>query len=188
MPRFGWIAALALLAGCDPAPQTTAADASPPVEAAAAAPASQDEVTLQILDYEGIQKLIAGHRGKFVVMDAWSTYCPPCVKEFPNLVQLSKKYPDELACISLSFDYEGLDPPEVVQGPVLAFLQQQGATFDNVLSSEEADALYRKLDLAAVPAVFVYDQQGSLLKRFDNSTGEEVSYAEVEAYLAEQME
>lgn len=145
------------------------------------------DVTLQVLDYDGIQKLIASHRGKIVVMDAWSTSCPPCVKEFPNLVKLSQKYPDQIACISLSFDNEGLTPLDEVKKPVLEFLRQQGATFDNVLSSDESDALYRKMDLVAVPAVFVYDAEGNLSKRFDNGSGVDFTYADVEKHLSEML-
>jgi hypothetical protein len=48
------------------------------------------------------------------------------------------------------------------------FLEKQGATFDNVVSSEESETLYKKMQLASIPAVYVYNQQGELAKRFDN--------------------
>jgi thiol-disulfide isomerase/thioredoxin len=112
---------------------------------------------------------IARSRGKVVVMDAWSTSCAPCIQEFHNLVALHQKYgPKQVSCMSLSFDYEGLGKPEEQQQRVLEFLRGQGATFDNLLSSLESDELYRKLNLASVPAVFVYDREGRLRKRFDN--------------------
>ena len=39
--------------------------------------------------------------------------CDPCVKEFYRLVELQKKHGrDKLACISLSFDFEGTGKPE----------------------------------------------------------------------------
>jgi thiol-disulfide isomerase/thioredoxin len=126
-------------------------------------------ISLQILDYEGIQKLIAGHRGQVVVMDCWSTSCPPCIEEFPKLVALHKKYdPTQLACISLSFDFEGLGKPEDVQADVLRFLQKQGATFENVLGGEASDVLLKQMNLASIPAVFVYDRQGKV-HRFEGS-------------------
>ena len=131
--------------------------------------AKNDDVRLTIVSYDGVLEHIAANRGKVVVMDAWSTSCPPCMKEFHNLVDLHRQYkPEELACISLSFDYEGLGKPEEVQAGVLDFLRSQGATLDNLLSNEESDVLYRKFKLAAVPAVFVYDREGKLRKRFDN--------------------
>ncbi len=35
---------------------------------------SRPEVTLKVLDLEGLDNLIAGHKGKIVVMDCWSTW------------------------------------------------------------------------------------------------------------------
>jgi hypothetical protein len=56
-----------------------------------------------------------------------------------------------------------------------------------VLNKEEADELYQKLDLSAIPAVFVYDQSGKLVQRFDdsyrNSAGERFSYKDVGALV-----
>ncbi len=142
-----------------------AADNSPAGKSAGSA-----GVVLQTLDFPGLEKLLAAHKGQVVVMDAWSTSCGPCVKEFPHLVELHKKRAaDGLACISLSLDFDGSGKPEEVQPPVLAFLQRQQATFDNVLSSLEADELCKKLGFSAPPAVFVYDRAGKLRKRFDNS-------------------
>jgi len=154
-------------------------------------------VHLQMLDWDGFQKLMARHRGKVVVLDCWSTSCEPCKREFPKLVALDQKHSrDELACVSLSFDYEGIGRPEEQHSRVLAFLQAQRATFDNVLSRLESDELYKKLEIPSIPAVFVFDRQGRLHRRFDNRhasrdggpfTYEQVS-AVVEELLAEPAE
>jgi thiol-disulfide isomerase/thioredoxin len=147
--------------------------------------AKNDDVRLTIVSYDGVLEHIAANRGKVVVMDAWSTSCPPCMKEFHNLVDLHRQYkPEQLACISLSFDYEGLGKPEEVQDRVLDFLRSQRATLDNLLSNEESDVLYRKFKLAAVPAVFVYDREGKLRKRFDN----EQAKTKAEAFTYEQVQ
>lgn len=144
--------------------------------------AAAGDVELSILSFDEIGELIAGKRGKVVVMDAWSTSCPPCLKDFHNLVELHKEYgPDTLACISLSFDYEGIGQPEDVRELVLSFLRSQGATFDNVMSNEESDALYRKFKLNSVPAVFVYDRDGKLRERFVD----EGAYEQVRPLVAE---
>jgi thiol-disulfide isomerase/thioredoxin len=146
----------------------------------------ETKVELQVLDWEGLQQLLASHRGKVVVMDCWSTSCRPCLEEFPKLVEMRNNYSrDILACISLSFDNEGLDPIEDVKPPVLAFLKRQNATFDNVISTLDSDALYKKLEIPAVPAVLVYDREGQLAKKF---TGAKVDYAEVEEFAKQLME
>jgi thiol-disulfide isomerase/thioredoxin len=189
---ISWVSIL-LVTGCmarGPSKGHEASDADSTSEVAAGATIvgvvaePTADVRLSIVDFQGIQRRIADHRGKVVVMDAWSTSCPPCLAEFHNLVELHKSHAsDELACISLSFDYEGLGKPEEQQEPVLEFLRSQGATFDNLLASEDSDTLYRKFKLAAVPAVFVYDRSGQLRKRFDN----EQAKSKAEAFTYQQV-
>ncbi|MBI3837108.1 MAG: TlpA family protein disulfide reductase [Planctomycetia bacterium] len=170
-----------VLGGCG-----SSATTGPPAE-------TPGDVQLSIVSFEGIQEHIARNRGRVVVMDAWSTSCPPCIKEFHNLVELHKKYgPDKVACISLSFDYEGIGTPQEQQDRVLKFLRGERATFDNLMSNEESDVLYRKFKLAAVPAVFVYDRTGQLRKRFDNeqakSKAEAFTYEQVGQLVAELLD
>ena len=113
-------------------------------------------VSVTLVDFDGIQRQIASQRGKVVVVDGWSLSCAPCMKEFHNLVELDKRFgDDDLACMSLSFDYEGGGSPEEVKPRVLDFLRSKQATFTNMLGAEGADVLYRKLRLASVPAVWV---------------------------------
>lgn len=132
---------------------------------------AKNDVKLQILDWPATQKLIASKKGKIVVVDAWSTSCIPCIKEFPNLVALHKKHKSDIVCVSLNLDYIGLKtkPPEFYQERVLKFLTKQEATFDNVLCSEESEQMFEKLGIPSIPAVFVYGRDGKLAKTFDNS-------------------
>jgi thiol-disulfide isomerase/thioredoxin len=193
--RFrGLLLPLLLLTGCGSStaghsPEAVSSSASAPVAAALASDSASD-VRLSIVSFDEIQERIAGQRGKVVVMDAWSTSCPPCLAEFHNLIELHKKYDrDKLACMSLSFDYEGIGKPEEQIEAVITFLRSQHATFDNMMSSEESDVLYRKFKLASVPAVFVYDRSGVLRKRFDNehakSKEEAFTYAQVGELVAQ---
>jgi thiol-disulfide isomerase/thioredoxin len=156
---------LAAIVGCSPA---VSSDQSRGGNVAQLAPGySSDDVRLKTLDYDGLQKLIASKQGKVVVLDVWSTGCPPCMKSFPDLVALQRKIgPERLACVSLSLDYEGIGKPEDVAPAVLEFLRKQQATFDNILSSEEPEAIDKKLGIASIPAVFVYDRSGTLRKKF----------------------
>lgn len=156
-----------------------------------AADEANTDVTVRILDWEATQKLIASKKGKVVVVDAWSTSCAPCIKEFPNLVALHKKRGGDVACVSLNLDYIGLKnkPPEFYRERVVKFLARQQATFDNVLCSEEAEAMFEKLGVPSIPAVFVYDRDGKLVKTFDNSEAETeedgFTYEDVNAFLDE---
>ncbi len=138
---------------------------SPPDEA------PETPVDLKIMSWQQVQEEVAAHRGKIVVLDAWSTSCQPCIKEFPNLVDLNKKYQGgEVVCMSLSVDYAGIKkkPPEFYRERVEEFLAKQHADFQNFLLNQDPDQWYNSIELAAIPAVFVYGPDGNLVQRFDN--------------------
>jgi len=131
-------------------------------------------VSVAIADYSEIVERIDSHRGKVVVLDCWSTSCPPCIKEFPGLVALKKDYGDTVACLSLSFDYEGFGEPEDVLPPVKTFLEQVSAgDIENFLNRDEADALYKKMNITSVPVVIVWDRNGTLIQQFDDEYASE---------------
>lgn len=120
--------------------------------------------------WKDVQTRIAAHKGKVVVVDAWATSCPSCVAEFPGLVKLHKLHGKDVACISVSCDYQGIKskPAEFYRERVTKFLEKQGATFENYLSTQPAEAMYSSMGIASIPAVFVYGPDGKLVKRFDN--------------------
>lgn len=154
-----------------PAPQAAAvAAADAASEVPAPSPAVEaGPVEVALVDHAGLMAAVEARRGKVVVLDCWSTSCPPCVKEFPGLVALAAAHPDDVACLSLSFDYEGIGTPEEVLPPVREFLTSVGAgRVVNMLTREDADAMYRTLELDSVPAVYVWARDGSLAQRFDD--------------------
>jgi thiol-disulfide isomerase/thioredoxin len=162
MTAVATLAVALLQTGCGAASPT-----APPVPATPAPAAAAVEVAL--VDHDGLMAAVAAHRGKVVVLDCWSTSCPPCVKEFPGLVALAAEHPEQVACLSLSFDYEGIGTPEEVLPPVRDFLTKVGAgRIGNMLTREDADVMYRKLDLDSVPAVYVWGPDGALVRRFDD--------------------
>lgn len=156
-------------------PAGAAVDSPAPDATTAETAATDETVSLKTMSWQEAQDLVKAHKGKVVVMDVWSTSCLPCMKEFPNLVALHEKYgEDQVACISVSCDYEGIKgkPPESYRDRVLAFLKKQNATFENVLSNVESDKVFEMMDVASIPTVYVYDSEGNLKKRFDNDSGE----------------
>lgn len=134
--------------------------------------AARAAVKLTAATWEDVQKIVAGARGKVVVVDVWSTACQPCMEEFPHLVKLQRDQP-ETVCVSISVDYAGIrsKPPEYYRERVETFLAEQKAeAVRNYLCSQPADELFEKIELDSIPAVYVYSRDGKLAKRFDNRT------------------
>jgi thiol-disulfide isomerase/thioredoxin len=152
-----------------------------------APPPPAPTLRLDLVDHAELMARVQAHAGKVVVLDCWSTSCPPCIREFPGLVRLAAAHPQAVACLSLSFDYEGIGSPEEAVTRVREFLVSVDAgRIENLLSREEADAMYETLALDSVPAVYVWRPDGSLARRFDDDDakrrlGRPFTYADVDA-------
>lgn len=129
------------------------------------------KVTLKDATWEDVQTYIAAQKGKVVVLDLWSTGCPPCMKEFPHLVKLHSKHRGKVVCVSLNVDYVGIKkrPPSHYRPLVEKFLKSRKATITNFMATIESDEVLTKAGVFSIPAVFVYNTDGKLAKRFDDS-------------------
>jgi len=132
----------------------------------------KNAVTLKVASWDDVKEEIAQQKGRIVVLDLWSTGCQPCVKEFPNLVKLQAAHPDEVVCISFNTNYIGTGKPEDELPDVLKFLTRQKAHLINLLSSEADEDLYKRVGIASIPVVQVYDRNGKLARQFDNEKDE----------------
>lgn len=125
------------------------------------------------MNWEQLQELVASHKGKVVVVDIWSTACEPCLREFPRLVALQQRHPQDVVCIGFDCDFAGAKnkPVAYYRERVLKALNSMDAgQVINGMSTLAADELFQKIDLDSIPAVYVYDRAGKVAKRFDNRT------------------
>lgn len=147
------------------------------------------EVTLHETDANKLKAWIESQHGKVVVVDMWATWCPPCIKEFPGLVELNRDYHAQgVVCVSLCCDYQGIDEFQVVKQQALEFLKSQNAAFDNFIATTESDALFPQLGILSIPVVDVYGVDGKLHQRFDASNFGEFTYADVRKVVDDLVE
>ena len=62
----------------------------------------------QAVTPDGKTVRLSDYRGKVVILDFWATWCGPCKVEIPTLVDLQKKYANDLVVLGMSVD----DPVE----------------------------------------------------------------------------
>ncbi len=55
-------------------------------------------------DINGNQHNLHQYKGKTIVLNFWATWCPPCVVEFPQLLQLANQEQENITLITLSVD------------------------------------------------------------------------------------
>ena len=118
-------------------------------------------------DWDTVQHFVSTNSGKVVVIDIWSTYCAPCMKEFPRLIELQEKYGEEIACASFNINYAGLpdQTPETDIEFIEPFLKRHGNSVDHIVSTITDEKIYAELDIYAIPAVLIYNADGKLTNK-----------------------
>ena len=143
-------------------------------------------VSVQEIKYPELQEMVLKSRGKVVVVDFWSTGCPPCIRNFPHMLETQKKFgKDGLVSISVSLDKPAKDEtPAQMKGRVLKLLEKFGSNIPNVILDEPQKLVEDKLRFRTIPCVYVFNRQGKWTK-FGGTDDSIVLPAEVEKLVAE---
>jgi thiol-disulfide isomerase/thioredoxin len=59
-------------------------------------------------DLAGKVHRLSDYKGKWIIVNYWATWCPPCIDEIPELVDFHKKYATKNAVV-LGVNYENID-------------------------------------------------------------------------------
>ena len=108
---------------------------------------------------EGGELVMASMRGKPLVLNFWATWCPPCIKELPDLDRFHReRSPKGWQVVGLAVDN---------LRAVKEFLQRQPLGFAVGMAGLEGTALSRQLgnEQGALPFTAVFDARGTLVQR-----------------------
>ncbi len=104
---------------------------------------------------EGGQTRLSDYRGKWVFLNIWATWCPPCVDEMPSMEKFYRRFKDKnLTVLAVSVDKAS---SEVVRN----FVKKYGLTFEIFLDPENYSL--RTFNPGGIPATYIINPEGEIV-------------------------
>lgn len=104
----------------------------------------------QFKDLSGKIHTLSEYRGKWVLINFWATWCPPCLEEIPDLISIHESREDVMV-IGIAMDYS--DPAVVVD-----FVESMGISYPTVLGDRRIAAQIE--DISMLPSTYLFDPAG----------------------------
>ena len=105
-------------------------------------------------DRSGHPVSLSAYRGQVVLLNFWATWCSPCKREVPWLIDFQRKYKDRgFTVLGLSIDDDGWTS-------VARYMDDEAMTYPVVLATDDVTALYG--GMGAVPMTFLVDRDGHI--------------------------
>jgi thiol-disulfide isomerase/thioredoxin len=116
-----------------------------------------------------------------VIVNVWATWCLPCREEFPDLLRVVR----DLSSQRVRLVLVSADAPEMIQEATW-FLSEQGVDFQTMIQGAKDEAFINGIHprwSGALPATFVYDGRGRLVRFWEGKA----SYADIKARAQEAL-
>lgn len=119
---------------------------------------ADDGADYALRDMDGKLHRVSDNRGKWLIINFWATWCPPCIHEMPELERFYKQNISRAQVWGVTF--EDTDKDKIRQ-----FIEQLGITYP-VLGYGQ-DPLTGFGMVTVLPTTFIIDKQGLFFHRFE---------------------
>lgn len=111
-----------------------------------------------LTDLDGHPVMLETFRGKVLLVDFWATWCPPCVKEMPEMHAMYEQYHKQgFEILSLAVD----ESPEKIAG----FRKKLPMPWSHVLlTGGRSHPLARALMVSTIPRAFLVGRDGTIIE------------------------
>lgn len=106
-------------------------------------------------DTKGKTQSLDAYKGKWVLVNFWATWCPPCLEEIPDLIALHEKYSKtKLVVIGVAMDYR--DPKQVIE-----FADSMFISYPIVLGTPKIAAQVGQVQ--GLPTTYLFNPEGKIV-------------------------
>ena len=109
-----------------------------------------------LTDTVGKKHVLSQYKGKWVIVNYWATWCPPCLEEVPDLVALYDSHKNkDVMLLGVAFDFESAKE-------VAGYVDDMLMSYPIVLGDD--DVIKQIGSAEVLPTTFIYNPSGELVK------------------------
>ncbi|MFN4111580.1 MAG: TlpA family protein disulfide reductase [Ignavibacteria bacterium] len=117
---------------------------------------------------------LSDFKGKVVVLDFWATWCAPCRKGIPDLIDIQKSFGNNIQVIGITVDQ---DPTKVVP----PFVKEYKINYPILIGNDD---VYNKYDgIDAIPTTFIIDKSGRIINKYIGLVEKQILINEIKQAL-----
>lgn len=106
---------------------------------------------------DGREYRLSDFKGKWVLVNFWATWCPPCLEEMPELEMFHNRHKDANAVV-IGINYETVTP-----GYLQKFVDDQFISYPVVKMKNEKDSPFG--NIPGLPTSFLVSPEGKVVAR-----------------------
>ncbi|MDP3148703.1 MAG: TlpA disulfide reductase family protein [Ignavibacteria bacterium] len=99
---------------------------------------------------------LSDYKNKIVIIDFWATWCPPCRKGIPDLIELQKEFKKDLVILGISVDSD-------TKPDVPGFIKSYGINYTVVYGDQATAKLFG--GVSGIPTSFLIDKKGNIVDK-----------------------
>lgn len=120
------------------------------------------------------------YKGNIVILDFWATWCPPCRKGIPDLVELKNEYKEKgVEIIGISLD--GISRGGKTKNDVKPFMKEFNFNYPVVHGDQQVVQRYG--GIRSIPTSFVIDEEGKVVSRYQGLVPKSTYEKDIEKIL-----
>lgn len=127
-----------------------------------------------LVDTKGKKVRLSDYKGKVVIIDFWATWCPPCRRGIPDLIDIQKEFKNKVSVVGISVDTD-------TKGDVPSFIKNIGINYTVLFASPEVVQAYGNIE--AIPTSFIIDKKGNIVNQHVGLTPKETYISEIKKLL-----
>jgi thiol-disulfide isomerase/thioredoxin len=112
-------------------------------------------VDFTLKDVNGVEHKLSDYRGKWVLVNYWATWCPPCLEEIPELVLFHEEHKDKDAVV-LGVNFE-----DVKLKKLREFIDENFITYPVLLSKPAPSSALGPIP--GLPTSYLVSPQGEVV-------------------------